>query len=344
MRTGLCRVLLVDDSALVRTAMQTALEPYGLEFGHAENGEIAFAKATSSSWDLIFLDVVMPVMDGPTALRAIRARGVTTPVVLVTSVSTAAIVASAIKLGGVQYIAKPFTPDLIRAIAAKTLQLDPRILEAPPRVLIQHADPAIPRRLAKLLPAHVAVDASDSIAQSLDLAEEREHGLVLVESHESLEEIAAVAGALRRVVPTASMFALSDAATEGSHWRPQDALDGVLPRALTESLARGFLYANFLRPLVFIEGTQVQVAGFQGPPIYQPVYLARVRRLLVERGAALPDSTINLGNLPVDAGTLIELITHVNQALRDAGAAPSFQLGALHATAAPHLTNVLLAA
>ncbi|MCE9578881.1 MAG: response regulator [Deltaproteobacteria bacterium] len=344
MRTGLCRVLLVDDSALVRTSMQTALEPYGLEFGHAENGEVAIAKASASPWDLIFLDVVMPVMDGPTALKAIRARGITTPVVLVTSVSTAAVVAAAIKLGGVQYIAKPFTPELIRAIAAKTLRLDPTVLQAPPRVLVQHTDPAIPRRLAKLLPAHVAIDASDSIAQSLDLAEERDHGLVLIESQDALEEIGAVAGVLRRAVPGASMFALSDAATEGSHWRADDALDGVLPRALTDSLARGFLYSNFLRPLVFIEGTQVQVAGFQGPAIYLPVYLARVRRLLVERCAVLPDSIIDLANLPADPDAVIELVAHVNDALREAGAAPSFHLGALHDLAAPQLANVLLAA
>src|ERR1041384_3162952 len=95
------RVLLVDDSALIRNAMHAALEPYGLELVHAENGEVAVDRARSSRWDLIFLDVVMPVMDGPTALRQIRAAGNTTPVVLVTSVSTAATVASAIKLGGV---------------------------------------------------------------------------------------------------------------------------------------------------------------------------------------------------------------------------------------------------
>src|SRR5688572_30050528 len=68
------RVLLVDDSALIRNAMQAALEPYGLELEHAENGEVAVAKAMATPWDLIFLDVVMPHMDGPTALREIRSR------------------------------------------------------------------------------------------------------------------------------------------------------------------------------------------------------------------------------------------------------------------------------
>jgi 3alpha(or 20beta)-hydroxysteroid dehydrogenase len=80
--------------------MQAALEPYGLEVTQAENGAVAVERAMASGWDLIFLDVVMPVMDGPTALRQLRARGNTTPVVLVTSVSTAAVVAAAVKLGG----------------------------------------------------------------------------------------------------------------------------------------------------------------------------------------------------------------------------------------------------
>jgi two-component system, chemotaxis family, chemotaxis protein CheY len=122
------RVLLVDDSALIRNAMHAALEPYGLELVHAENGQIAVDRARSSRWDLIFLDVVMPVMDGPSALRQIRAAGNTTPVVLVTSVSTAATVSSAIKLGGVSYIGKPFTPDQIRAVAGKMLKLGPAVL------------------------------------------------------------------------------------------------------------------------------------------------------------------------------------------------------------------------
>src|SRR5215510_6392499 len=99
--------------------MQSVLEPLGLEIGHAENGKIGSDKALASTWDLIFLDVVMPIMDGPGALREIRSKGNKTPVVLVTSVSTAAVVAGAVKLGGVHYISKPFTREQIRAVATK---------------------------------------------------------------------------------------------------------------------------------------------------------------------------------------------------------------------------------
>jgi CheY-like chemotaxis protein len=43
------RILLVDDAALTRNAMQAALEPWGIELAHAENGEVAVAKATVAS-------------------------------------------------------------------------------------------------------------------------------------------------------------------------------------------------------------------------------------------------------------------------------------------------------
>src|SRR4051812_13153028 len=217
------RVLLVDDSALIRSAMQVALEPYGLELGHAENGAIAVERALSARWDLIFLDVVMPVMDGPTALRRIRAHGNATPVVLVTSVSTAAVVASALKLGGVSYIGKPFTPEQIRAVAARMLKLDAGVLGNPPRVLLQHTDPALPTQLRRLLPGHVVVDASPTLAHTLDLAEAGRRDLVLFESRELGDEQVSIANLIRRALPAAGIFAMTDTADPAAPWQPDPA-------------------------------------------------------------------------------------------------------------------------
>src|SRR3954463_2160150 len=200
--------------------MHAALEPYGLDLGHAENGQIALDKAMASVWDLIFLDVVMPIMDGPTALREIRKRGNTTQVVLTTSVSTATIVASAIKLGNVHYIGKPFTPAHIRAVATKLLKLDPSILTSPPRVLLQHSDPDLPARLRKILPSYVAIDVTRALAQSLDVAEAQPHELVLVESQALADDMVPVANVLRRTVRAAGIFAVSPNARPGALWQP----------------------------------------------------------------------------------------------------------------------------
>jgi len=323
------RVLLVDDSALSRNAMQAALEPYGLEFGHAENGAVAVAKAASAPWDLIFLDVVMPVMDGPTALRAIRATGDMTPVVLTTSVSTAAVVASAVKLGGVHYIGKPFTPAQIRAVATKVLKLDAAMLSSPPYVLLQHSDPDLPARLRKLLPNHVVIVSSQSLAQSIDISEARPHDLVILETRDLVDEISAVANVLRRTLPAAGIFAISRNGAPSSLWQPDEGLDGLLPSTLDDTVMRGFLYPNFLRPIVSLEGLVARVAGFRGPASQLPMYLAIVVRVLAERWSRLDgtaDLQIDVTRMPPDPDMVVELINAVNNGFQQVGAAPSFRV------------------
>jgi DNA-binding response OmpR family regulator len=341
------RVLLVDDSALVRNSMQAALEPYGLELEHAEHGEIAVAKAMASSWDLIFLDVVMPHMDGPTALREIRARGNTTPVVLVTSVSTATVVASAVKLGNVYYIAKPFTPTHIRAIATKLLKLDPAVLASPPRVLLQHTDRAAAEQLRPLLPGHIALDTSQSGAQSLELVEAGKHDLVLLESSARPGELVPVADAIRRARPAAAIFAMSDDATAATAWQPHAGLDGLLPRIPDAALIDGFLVPTFLRPLVVVERSTARVTGFRGAPAHLAAYVTTLARALVDRCRSLDHSTaleIDLRRIPADPDACVSLVTHVDRALRAIGAAPAFQLAPeLRAATQGRLERVVIA-
>jgi len=338
------RVLLVDDSALIRNAMHAALEPYGLDLVQAENGAIAVEKAMAASWDLIFLDVVMPVMDGPAALREIRARGNTTPVVLVTSVSTAAVVAAAVKLGNVSYIAKPFTPDQIRAVATKLLRLDPAALRSPPRLLLQ-GDPALIPPLRKMLPAHVAIDASSALAQSLDLAETGRRELVLFESSDPLDEVVTIANVLRRALPAAGIFALRDAAAPGFPWQPDEGLDGILPRTPEDAVVRGFLYPNFLRPLVMLLGA-AHAVGFSGPREHLPVYVAMLSRTLVERCSGLDETAdlqIDLTRMPNDPDAVVAVIDTVNRELRSRGAAPLFRVSsALDADVAERLSGAVV--
>jgi CheY-like chemotaxis protein len=326
--------------------MHAALEPYGLELGHAENGEIAVAKASATQWDLIFLDVVMPIMDGPTALREIRARGNTTPVVLVTSVSTATVVASALKLGGVNYIGKPFTPAQIRAVATKLLKLDAAVLDHPPRVLLQHTDPGLLTRLRKLLPNHVAIDSSQSLAQSLDIAESTPHGLVLIETRDLADEMTAIANVLRRSAPAAGIFAISSAASPGSLWQPEEGLDGTLSPALDDGLVRGFLYPNFLRPLLAIDGLVARISGFRGPSHHLPAYLQTVARSIADRWSRLDgtaDLQIDLTRAPSDPDGVVALIHAINDALRQAGGAPSFRVSpAIQAAASERLSQIVI--
>lgn len=322
------RVLLVDDSALVRNSMQAALEPLGIELVHAENGAVAVEKASIGVWDLIFLDVVMPVMDGPTALREIRARGNKTPVVLATSVSTTAVVAAAVRLGDVHYVGKPFTPAQIASVALKLLKLDPAVATTPPRVLVQCADPDFARRLAKALPAHVAIDVASSLTESLDRAELGQD-VVLFEGTNDLDEMEAMASVFRQALPTAAIFATSALGDAANPWAPRGPLDGVLPLAIDVALGRGFLYPLCLRPLVDLEGMVARAAGFHGAPAHQPAYVTMLTRSLLRRSGRLDLSSsthVDLRRVALEADTLATIVDEVTAAIEGAGGAPVFRM------------------
>jgi PAS domain S-box-containing protein len=79
------RVLVVDDGIENRQLMCLILEEAGAVFSTAENGLEAIQKATTEDWDVILMDMQMPVMDGYTATRKLRAQGYTKPIVALTA-------------------------------------------------------------------------------------------------------------------------------------------------------------------------------------------------------------------------------------------------------------------
>ncbi|MEM7337058.1 MAG: chemotaxis-specific protein-glutamate methyltransferase CheB [Actinomycetota bacterium] len=106
-------VLIVDDSAVMRRILCDVVgdEP-GLKVGgQAENGAEAIKALEAASFDLIFLDLEMPVMDGLTALKTIKQRWKAVPVVVFSSLTSRGSVASvqALTLGAAECVLKPRT-------------------------------------------------------------------------------------------------------------------------------------------------------------------------------------------------------------------------------------------
>jgi len=103
-------VLIVDDSALVRKQLSEMIDTLGFDIETAKNGKEAVDKATSVQYDVITMDINMPVMDGIEAVRQIM-QAQPTPILMVSSLTTedATITMDALDLGAVDYIAKPGT-------------------------------------------------------------------------------------------------------------------------------------------------------------------------------------------------------------------------------------------
>ncbi|MCA1951984.1 MAG: response regulator transcription factor [Hyphomicrobiales bacterium] len=102
------RLLVVEDVADVGEAIVAALERLGHAIDWARDGEEAEALARAQEYGLIVLDVMLPRLDGFSLLKALRRRGVTTPVLVLTARSQIEDRVSALDLGADDYLVKPF--------------------------------------------------------------------------------------------------------------------------------------------------------------------------------------------------------------------------------------------
>ncbi len=79
------RVLITDDTPANRQLVGLVLRKAGLFVDEAENGAVAVEKATSQPYDLLLMDMQMPVMDGFSATKELRSSGLTTPILAFTA-------------------------------------------------------------------------------------------------------------------------------------------------------------------------------------------------------------------------------------------------------------------
>ena len=149
------RLMVVDDDAVACRAIAVSLQ---LVFGRpdsADSGEAALGLAGKRGYDLIFLDVRMPGMDGFAACTQIHARAMNrlTPVVFVTSQSDTASRAEAAVSGGCGFIPKPVLASQITLVALSyilhgRLGWDIPSLDAPPSLLAGSGSETAPPELA----------------------------------------------------------------------------------------------------------------------------------------------------------------------------------------------------
>ncbi len=105
------RILVVDDSAEVRDFLaNTLLHPEGYAVEVARSGKEGLDKVTSNPPDLVITDQAMPKMTGLEMISKMRARGLETPVILMTAEGSEEIASQAFRVGVSYYFVKPFDP------------------------------------------------------------------------------------------------------------------------------------------------------------------------------------------------------------------------------------------
>ncbi|MBX9647122.1 MAG: response regulator [Xanthobacteraceae bacterium] len=121
----MARILIVDDDAAVQTTIRLLLERAGHDVVSASDGRKGLLSLEAGQFDLLFLDLFMPGMDGFETMRMVRQQHPRIPIIVISgqslpseSESIPDFLAMATKLGAVTSLQKPFKPpDLLAAVA-----------------------------------------------------------------------------------------------------------------------------------------------------------------------------------------------------------------------------------
>jgi signal transduction histidine kinase len=181
--TALPRILLVDDRPDNLLAVRAVLEPLGHELVDAGSGEEALRHLLAGEFALIILDVQMPVLDGFETARLIRGRERTryVPIIFLTAISgEPEHYLRGYESGAVDYVYKPFEPEILRAKVSVFVELWIR------GATIEAQREELARRLAELDEAHAGLAAQAVELERSNAALERFAEVVGVELREPL--------------------------------------------------------------------------------------------------------------------------------------------------------------
>jgi CheY-like chemotaxis protein len=118
--------MIVEDEPNVRFVFRAALESESYTLATAEDGETALRWLNQEPYDLVLLDLRMPGIGGMEVLRRLRLAGNDVPVVVITAHDSVPNAVEAMKLGAIDFLAKPLTPEALRQVVAEVLARHPR--------------------------------------------------------------------------------------------------------------------------------------------------------------------------------------------------------------------------
>jgi CheY-like chemotaxis protein len=119
------RVLVVDDGPENRELVKLVLEDFGISVDEAGNGRVGVDMALQNHYDVVYMDVQMPVMDGFSATRLLREQGYETPIIALTANAMKGFEQQCLDAGYTGYFSKPIDIDKFLAELAERVGAEP---------------------------------------------------------------------------------------------------------------------------------------------------------------------------------------------------------------------------
>jgi DNA-binding NtrC family response regulator len=116
------RILVIDDDEYIRIGCARILAKEGWSATCAGDGDQGLKEIRTKSYDAVLLDLLMPGMSGMDVLNQILALDPSLPVIIMTGSATAGFAADIMQRGACDCVAKPFTPDELRAVVRKAVK------------------------------------------------------------------------------------------------------------------------------------------------------------------------------------------------------------------------------
>jgi signal transduction histidine kinase/DNA-binding NarL/FixJ family response regulator/ABC-type phosphate/phosphonate transport system substrate-binding protein len=159
-------VLLVEDNEINQEVAGDQLKQLGIHFDLAANGEVAVSKAKETQYDLILMDIQMPVLDGYHATQAIRQFNSTVPIIALTAAAMIEDKKKAIESGMNDHLSKPINKhELIASLQKWMVNQQTN----PSWVLIVHPDANQLKTLAKAYSQSGRVTVANNIEKATEL-------------------------------------------------------------------------------------------------------------------------------------------------------------------------------
>ncbi len=116
------KIAVIDDDVVIRTVLAKTFQTIQAKVDQFESGTAFVPRALAQTYDLIFLDLMMPGMNGFEVLVKLKENGITTPVIVLSAISQREAVMKVLSSGVKSYMIKPLKPDALLKKAIEVLQ------------------------------------------------------------------------------------------------------------------------------------------------------------------------------------------------------------------------------